>query len=574
MQSAVRKTTTGDNGGFYLLFDQTARFTSQFSRSKGLKIAATGDGVLYSSRYEVNDTTQGTGYEKETGDSADEDNKGLYRRYSTRWILSDDNKGKVTSNRDNYNVYLKSGTYTGNAATRGYEAVGAVDFNNIESDAATNASLHLTATYESTILTGSLHIKKELTQEAKTQITNSSGYNPVFKFGITFSNIFNGDSGDATYTGTNAVYYLRKTDGSDYLTTGDTNGTSTTTNPEDAVRNITDGVAQINYQQLNADYEIVISGIPVQTDFTVTETLPDDSGKPKQSLKTVTSFTMSNTSQSYTGDPVTATGNTTDLLTVPSEINPAGVEPKTGNDGTGPAVGTQTTPIAQYYTQAATNPTDIRLVVLNDIESAYIFLGKKIDHHYYYTVEGAGDNPAGLNTTTATVGAQTSDATKDLNGYQAATDAEQSFIYKIEKYKPSGTGYESNPSETFYEVISFDSSKSVGTYYYKKIKADPTCKYVITELTDWSWKYKRIGNPIVTGGSGDGDTATITSFGDTLLTKDSILLVNVETVITDDNKSQTNSAKAEYTNNKNTTQKKNDVEGDTSIKRNSIRVAG
>ena len=173
-----------------------------------------------------------------------------------------------------------------------------------------------------------------------------------------------------------------------------------------------------------------------------------------------------------------------------------------------------------------------------------------------------------------TVGAAPSDATKDLNGYQAATDAEQSFIYKIEKYKPSGTGYESNPSETFYEVISFDSSKSVGTYYYKKIKADPTCKYVITELTDWSWKYKRIGNPIVTGGSGDGDTATITSFGDTLLTKDSILLVNVETVITDDNKSQTNSAKAEYTNNKNTTQKKNDVEGDTSIKRNSIRVAG
>ena len=72
--------------------------------------------------------------------------------------------------------------------------------------------------------------------------------------------------------------------------------------------------------------------------------------------------------------------------------------------------------------------------------------------------------------------------------------------------------------------------------------------------------------------SGSGAVATVTSFPGVTLESGSQLILNSTAAAP--TTAQTNSAKAEYTNNKNTTQKKNDVEGDTSIKRNSIRVAG
>ena len=551
---AVRMTT--EDGKYNLMFNQSAKFSYQFLRGSKLKVAQTGTSYAFDNAKRRTGTTEKGGTVKfnETVDPTT-DNVPLYNRYSTTYKITD-MVGNTSTNGTNNAKYIATNENGSNDSDNA-----SLTLVNLDNTGSADEGTQINIEYTNKVRVGTLQIKKEFSpgtlNTLKNAYKNNSSNDPTFYFQVSFSNVFGGsDDTSKVYTGAFNVSTTANSTGSAGTYQKVNEGT-----PQEVAYCIPFKFSEVYdvYAGESGEYRgytVTIEGIPVYTKYTLTEVFPstDTSGL---SLGKVTEAKKSGESTSLAiENNVTESSRITTTRDEPSKEN------YTNDADVNSAAYYDTDSDASFYILTAQNSAD-----------AYIFLGKKIDHHYYYTVEGEGDNPAGLYNSTVTVGAAPSDASKDLNGYQAATGAEQSFIYKIEKFaNGADMSDDDNIQATFYEVISFDSSKSVGIYYYKKIKADPNCDYRITELTDWSWKYALSGDASVEddSGSGSGAVAIITSFPGVTLKSGSQLILN--STVAAPTEVQANSARADYTNNKVTDNKK-DVEGDTSIKRNVINIA-
>ena len=251
--------------------------------------------------------------------------------------------------------------------------------------------------------------------------------------------------------------------------------------------------------------------------------------------------------------------------------------------------GTEYKDYAAYTVRNAAYSTSVE----NDLENATLIIRKQIDKRYYYTEdysatgsptqqnEQNSDNPAGFYGSNTTVGGQAPDiAGNDANAYQEATDAVQTFIYRIEEYRTARTGdtdadhdgFNDEASLVFYETISFDSSDALNTFKYRIIKAEPGCKYIITELEDWSWKYKPSDaySTAVTpeaasnGVSGDKLTVTVRKFGNVTVPP----VDRNGRILSGDSVTYNNTAMATYYNIKDVADR--NVEGDTYISENTV----
>lgn len=533
----VRQTSKENKGEFNLQFKQKATFTYQFKRFSGIKIAQTGtsykfdmtDDELHSGNTVLADSST------EKYSDANSDNA-LYNRYSTTWVVKDEEGGTIVSSRENYSVYPVAGdTITGDneATIRSKSTNSSLYIDNIKEAANANTGIHLTATFTNKVLVGDLTITKTLTQDALTAIQDyrkeHPDYDPEFAFQVYFKNVFGGGSSGMVYQNVSAgvgQYYINGTTASSAYKT--VNGLN--------------GCIVMKYSDLYDDdgnakaYSIVIKGIPVETEFTIREVIVNDENTPNLQLQSVTQAVLS--------DKTTLT---------PDENNAvSGVitSQKDTNNGVDVSTNLQTGPLASYY-PVLTDSTDLTAQFVNDIENAYIILTKTIDELYY----GANDNPAGLLGTGGTVGGATA-TTDDPNGYEAATEAEQTFMFKISEYS-SATA--STASKTFYEVISFP--KGSGLSNSKLIKVDPTKYYKVEEVSDWSWKYTFIGVSVTkngtNGNSVSNKVATVHNFGETA-EFNGVTYSRTDTVT--------------FTNNKKTDNTE-DVEGDTSIMINIIGKA-
>lgn len=529
----VRQTSTGGKGEFNLMFDQTSRFTYQFKRFNGIKIAQTGTSYKFDNIDTIHKgNTVLAGSQKYSDANS---NKALYNRYSTSWIVGDEDGGVITSSRKNYNVHpIATSEVSGaNTSIVANSSNNSLYIDNINKAADGNTGIHLTATFTNKVLVGNLTITKTLTDSAKTAIRDyraeHPGYDPEFAFQISFSNVFGGGSDSV-------VYHRADSNVGEYYINGTTK--STTYRTVDGV----DNCIVMKYSDLYNDdgtsknYNIVIKGVPVETEFTVKEVIVNADNTPSLQLQSVTQTVLS------VNSPLIPDANNTVNSVITSARSQTGVE-------TNP-VDLQTGPLSQYYPVLA-NSTNFNVQFVNDIENAYIILTKKINELYY----GKNDNPAGLLGTGATVGGATASA-DDPNGYEAATDAEQTFIFKISEYNSASA---SAASKVFYEVINFpkgsDLSKS------KLIRVDPTKYYKVEEISDWSWKYVLTGVTVTKDGTnGNGVSskiATVHNFGETAMFNGTVYS-RTDTVT--------------FTNNKKTDNTE-DVEGDTSIMINVIGKA-
>lgn len=508
--SVVRQTSSG--GNFNLLGGQSGKFSLQFKRDSGLKVAQTGNSYLLSNVEDIG-TAGATG-----SDSIDSRSSValLSKRYQTTWTI-EDNK-KPTSNRTASVEGFSA--YDSNAAINN---TGAFDMQYLGADTAqVSQMVDLTVTYVNQVRVSDLTVTKALgtTAGAATGEEKTKYESQEFEFEVTFKNVFGGagtidnvNFDDAQeYVGTDAVYYVTNT-----------SGTTTTTTVETG-----------EHIKIKAGESFTIQGVPVDTVFSITEILPDDDETITWSLEEISP------SSNATVDGLTIT--------------------KTVSMQAGTATGTD---LLVSYTPYTTDTSGFSFTYTNDVtkNTAYLILGKQINHLYYNgdatneDTKADSDDPAGLlNMAGATVGGQ-SPGNDDVNGYQAATNAKQTFLYRIQVYEPTQTGYESSPSETFYETISCD---TVNTLKYRVIKANPTYQYVVTELTDWSWKYQLsdTNGVVVTDDDAneiDGVQATIIKFDPD--SKKTVNGTEYEYI-----------AEVDYSNVKNDTTR--NVEGDTYIRQN------
>ena len=245
--------------------------------------------------------------------------------------------------------------------------------------------------------------------------------------------------------------------------------------------------------------------------------------------------------------PVEVEGNTKD--TVYGAANDAQYTPDTDVDS------------AQYFAaSSAAIGNEAEFTNDRNVPENYLIIRKTIDHLYYNTenaANGNGDNPAGLLDKNVTVGGASS-TSDDHNGYQAATEAEQTFIFRIDEYdNPSGS-----VSRTFYETISFATGDNLQKE--RLIKVDKTHKYVVTEEIGWSWKYAPGASTV--SPTGDGNFVSGTS-----VTVNGNYSAGPVTVLIEGSPSVSNYARASFTDSK-ATQEQNirNVEGDVSVANNVV----
>lgn len=541
-ESVVRQTgTTGDEAGkFYMHFGQSAKFTYQFRRATGMRIAQTGDSAFYDDMDEVlpsylgaNATPKGVMYDAEANENEGNASSGLFNRYSTSWELTDTIGNKITSGYDGYNVYNKGGnsvTFVGkdanytamstafNNAT--YYDAGAIYFQDIAVNAGERAKLNLTAEFTNSVNTGSLYIKKVLDDDALTEIANYCRDNPplevdykaglAFGFSASFSEIFGGSGSLSNYDGAfyivdagNPSHYYNA-DGNWYTRVVKSNGTvkymlegsGEEISAADAGVVSPGGSMKLYYAdacKANGDpvetggtvKMIKIEGIPVETKYTVNETIvstTNNSGEPVLELSASVYYkandSASNLNASSTAQIIPVLGSAT------AEDNDV---------------------IATYYpiVSGTYDGADAKIVVTNSPITYYIVVRKTIDKSYYFTEKNNDktDNPAGLYNTTAKVGGAAGNDDSDANGYQEATGAEQSFIFKIEEFdtaNASGTAL-----NTFTEALSFTAA---GTKEFL-IKVNPSHSYKVTEDTGWSWKYTLTGSSLNGTSKGTADVS-------------------------------------------------------------------
>ncbi len=645
--------TNQEDGKFYLHDNQTAKFTYQFQRHTGLRIAQTGDSRMYTPTYitklpaETVTITPNSPQGKPEGvmysATANNEDNGLFTRYRTKWTLTDEAEGRIESSSENYNVYLH-GDETGSSLSddfqdQDYSDVGALYLDNIIKSADETTGIALTATFTNTIITGDLYIKKMLKPDAidsiESRIALDDGYDPEFSFNVEFYNIFGGNestdgSARGAYTGT---YYIKDAEGFYYGgSDGLTRYKRTYDELEDGVRvhkyKLADSSGNVSGEELSeaeaqvaqtaGDYSmviqysqaaktdgspaksgskvkmLVIEDIPVDTEYVLKEKLPANAANlPIYALESVALYDANKQATAFvlTNNSV----GTENYSTEGNEIYGTGYTRDQDSNVTGGKLRIAATPnqkvneaddaIAGYFavSRNSINGSDSRLDVVNRLAKGYIIIAKQVNHLYYYAHDenALSDDPAGLFGHTITVGGKppTSD---DVNGHQAATGAEQTFIFRIEEYARNGDDYESSPQNVFYETISFGSGDALNTFKYRIIAVDSSCKYVVTEITDWSWKYSAHTleiNPAVAvqGNSKTGNyKATIIKYGNVTVPE---IDQDGNAVSGGDDQEYKNSALVAFTNIKNTDDEQHphdedtrDVEGDTSIIENAAPV--
>ena len=433
-------------------------------------------------------------------------------------------------------------------------------------------------------------------------------YDEDFTFEVTFDDIFGGDTDAYEYKTASDVFYIKDTAGYYYGTNGNKYQRTSTTisngvkvhkyklngggdeideatatvartansgmkiKMSESVNGKTDGaMTGTNLYSGAVIKMIVIEDIPVDTKYTIKETLPTSTGtQPKLSLNSVTYFDSKSDGTNWNGtktDDLTYTQvGSTDAYTTDNSDNITKVKMTVTVNGD--AISQNEGALASYYniakrslsSPATLNGADTRVNLVVGLGQAYLIIGKKVNHLYYYENDSDtanSDNPAGLLGTGLTVGGQMPE-TNDANGYQRATNANQTFLFKIDEYDdPSGS-----VSRTFYETIGFGTGDAVNTYKYRVIDADASHKYVVTEVTDWSWKYT--GSAVSaepTGNTKSDVTATVTVLTGTYTV----------TPIGGSSTEYSNAAKVEFDNTKNPDTR--DVEGDTDIAENTATVA-
>lgn len=618
-ESVLRRTGDSVNGSdadkynnkFYMHFGQSAKFTFQFKRGSGLKLAQTGDSSFYEKRNAVIPSKAG-GTDKAV--STDK-SKSLYNRYSTTWRLIDSAGAQMVSTRQDYNVYnysessVKFLDANGNSTSASssfnnssYYNAGAFYVNDIQQNASDKSDLQLTAEFTNSVLTGDLYIKKVLSDDALKEIDEFNAKYPgaagksykdnlKFTFNVKFSNIFGGGSAESNYSGgyyivdSDENYYtmdfkskykrVTKDDGSyecdddgnilykKVNSDGTPDGNPVTADIAGVQFNTTDGNITLRYADASQDPKnedvtgvgkrntsvvkdssgnvtgtvkmIKIEGVPVETFYEVTETkisagttYDDKSDKPDLKQDHADYFENISPDELY-WDPTTKKQITSVLENT--------------------AVGKADGAIAVYY---GFKSADSKVEIINTPSAYYIVLRKTIDKLYYHTQEGDGntDNPAGLYNSSAKVGGATGNDPNDANGYQEATQAEQSFVFTIVEYDSGGRGV-----NRFTEAISFGSDDTDRTKAIV-IKANTGHRYVITEQNGWSWKYSFVSSQLNQEGTTDSVEVTVPSG---------------TSKYTEEYGDKDHCAIVAYTNNHATDSKK-DVEGDTSIAVNKAEV--
>ncbi len=165
-------------------------------------------------------------------------------------------------------------------------------------------------------------------------------------------------------------------------------------------------------------------------------------------------------------------------------------------------------------------------VFTTDIKMSTLRIEKYIDSLYY----DSKDNPHGFKSG----GVASPKNDNDKQGYLNYTNAEQNFLFKIEKYEKTGSNTRGELAGTFYTLIKFDADekplaktveKEHTTYSYMKYKnimVDPRYIYVVTELeisddpekpAGLAWRYVFKGSDV--SGTFDNKTSVEVVYEDT-----------------------------------------------------------
>lgn len=263
---------TDTNGGFNLLFNQSAKFNSKIPSNTMVKV------VQNETLYEVNAGDSKTAMSVASDDKGKVTRRNVSNFYSTSYKITDDKSQKViTEAKGNKNsnvfsndrIYKPDGSYT---ETDGFYFA---DYSENHSD-----SSAMTVNFTNTVSTSDIKIIKKVTSDnSDNKVDPKSG--DRFTFTVKLSNIF-GDKDDKTLKEYENLTYKV------YDSAGNLEGTRTYG---------TSGVS------ITADEYAVITGIPVGTHYEVTE-------------KQRTGYQFDN----VTGEFVATTLNSTKAATQTNEI--------------------------------------------------------------------------------------------------------------------------------------------------------------------------------------------------------------------------------------------------------------
>lgn len=268
---------TDTNGGFNLLFNQSAKFNSKIPSNTMVKV------VQNETLYEVNAGDSKTAMSVASDDKGKVTRRNVSNFYSTSYKITDDKSQKViTEAKGNKNsnvfsndrIYKPDGSYT---ETDGFYFA---DYSENHSD-----SSAMTVNFTNTVSTSDIKIIKKVssTENSDNRVEPKSG--DRFTFTVKLSNIF-GDKDDTTLKEYENLTYKV------YDSAGKLEGTRTYG---------TSGVS------ITANEYAVITGIPVGTHYEVTE-------------KQRTGYQFDN----VTGEFVATTLNSTKAATQTNEINDTG----------------------------------------------------------------------------------------------------------------------------------------------------------------------------------------------------------------------------------------------------------
>ncbi len=622
--SVVRQTRESDDGKFNLLGNQQAKFTMQFSRSSALKLAQTGSSYGFEDLRNDTDNTS-PAQSKLSGEGGME--KLLSARYKTTWKISDDRKPpegesdvvisndseKATEGWTKANSVYSAHQYENAIEFPSSSQYGATDIGSFLMDYVGDASANrtdltvtVTVEYENEIRTSDLYVTKTVGTDGQSYLdkfNSAKKYDNQYRFDfkVSFSHVFGGDSTEKPYTGKYMVkrgdYYVDQSgsnhgsafeyrDGKFYYVDADgkvsTSPNAGYTSFDNFCKTAADGVISIKEGET-----FVIEGIPVDTSYSVTEILPDAEEKKgewalegvKVALKDGESDVAVECEQSVeeVGDYKRTNYRLEGKITANNTPEANTADPATENKNIGTSANGYSGYIAAYDGDYLVDVKHNSYTFNNNVPSAVLVITKTVNELYY-----CKENPTDI-TESFIVGGVTNDndtrldSTKDPHGYERATEAEQTFVYRISEYEKTDTGYE-HPTRVFYEEISFPIgstaiSTGVGGYRRSKlIRVDESKNYVVEELSDWSWKYTLNNSSVDSGATFTIDSTkakiTITGFNTTGS-------ATIDNVITADGEKSgimvSNYAHLKYTNNKQGSPKST-VEGDVTVAENTVNV--
>lgn len=224
---------TDTNGGFNLLFNQSAKFNSKIPSNTMVKV------VQNETLYEVNAGNSNTAMSVASDDNGKVTRRNVSNFYSTSYKITDDKSQKViTEAKGNKNSNVVS-----NDTIAGTDGFYFADYSENHSD-----SSAMTVNFTNTVSTSDIKIIKKVTSDnSDNRVDPKSG--DRFTFTVKLSNIF-GDKDDKTLNEYENLTYKV------YDSKGNLEGTRTYG---------TSGVS------ITADEYAVITGIPVGTHYEVTE---------------------------------------------------------------------------------------------------------------------------------------------------------------------------------------------------------------------------------------------------------------------------------------------------------------